>query len=228
MESGELSRGTIEDYDASFECERTIISDCKWACWQHMDFLVRRDPSFHPLLCPLCVEMLSHCVFIFSPPHYHYHRLHSGNATILAVIQTALFSISWFHNGGEITSGRPTFISEQQRKIFKVLLLRGLDHILHQRGCCCLLWRDEWFAKKPLQLFWITSKTDDHMNNAFRMLYECYILSQHRGPLHTLSLAPNQTETKDESKIFANLQTSSLETNRSCWSWCNIFTKSLS
>lgn len=157
---GDRSRGTVEDYDPSFECERTIISSTVSGRAGNMDFLVRRDWPFHSLSC---VRSTLHgnvffplCFFFFSSsPAPHRHRcLHCGNPLISPksskTPSRVLFSVtdsttSPDDGGGKITSGEQTFISRTASKLLETLLPRTprrRDSALRQRGRCCVLWRD--------------------------------------------------------------------------------------
>lgn len=100
---GDRSRGTVEDYDPSFECERTIISSTVSGRAGNMDFLVRRDWPFHSLSCvrsTLHGSVFFHCVlFFFSSPAPHHHRcLHCGNPLISPksskTLSRVLFSVT--------------------------------------------------------------------------------------------------------------------------------------
>lgn len=150
---GELSRGTIEDYDASFECERTIISLTVsgragniWIFW---------SDAIGPFI-PSCVHFAWKrflIVFFFSP-HHHHHCLRCGNPPILTVIQTlslVLFSVSWFHKGGKITSGQLLFLNSYEN--FSKRSCCVALTIVFIRGGAVVLWRDGWVAESLYSFF---------------------------------------------------------------------------
>lgn len=154
---GDRSRGTTEDYDASFECERTIISFTVsgragniWIFWS--DAIGPFIPSC--AFSPLCMEMFSHCVFFFSSSRSPSSSLSALRqpTDFTEVIQTlsrVLFSVTDSTTapmtGWENNKWRANFYFQTASKLLKTLLPRtprGRDSILHQRGRCRVLWRD--------------------------------------------------------------------------------------